>query len=797
MSSHVLVNEETLESMVFERSKKWSNFIEHFSEINDDENDVVDFDKVETLWKDDEIMDDASKCFDEAQEDKSVDANMEIPNVTSNMAKADITQMLCPNGKPEEIAEVQEILNQTLPILEEHKRKWKEAGLDRILNTFDVEKIEQHVGQWLRRNNSVYMDKSPVSGSPSAHDATLSDNESLHSVDTARYIRQSRKRNPSSSTSVKCSTTSTIKMYRTQAHKRDELRAKYAAHDDEQEHRHHLQALLRRRRERERDRELSHFPSPRHCRNYTSNYHHKRRKHVLRHRPHSSMYYSSSSGDEDFSFCNCKSCCVPYKYCSTYRSHHDYRHLQLGSRSMYHMRRQHAFEEDVEMDLRPRVLESECSCCNSERLCSNVIHLANSSTEEWVVKNDNSPIIIQTPKRNSKPLNKIKKTLRIATPFEKAHKEKYEKISKELLEHAKPAIRKTATKRNTPIEKIATSSADQSKKNLLKKQAKVQKGRTLLPISEEVIISSKPVPKSKDILSLSTDTPKDTIGDPIEKQKSEKTDKHVKTLPNIADANPIRVSPSSSELKSQRNIKKSAIKKTGNSKLTRSIQIVSSDDSDDTFAQVRALPMQSIKPDVLERQPVIQFNNQSVACNSTALANDSAYTRSLQKKQPAMQQAAATVSSTCNTNSSSVSPVEQLNADPNFDADCTIVTSTTCCEPMKSKPSPIKLTNKGILLHDANSDSGHFTLTESSLSKIIGQRRATQFLKFHVGSRSFDGGQSVYYRPTPKLAAALSAGDYLSHLNTSSSSSSDDDIFDRIKRYGEVYSVLEKPNKNN
>ncbi|XP_046866209.1 uncharacterized protein LOC6651652 isoform X2 [Drosophila willistoni] len=745
-------------------------------------------------------MDDASKCFDEAQEDKSVDANMEIPNVTSNMAKADITQMLCPNGKPEEIAEVQEILNQTLPILEEHKRKWKEAGLDRILNTFDVEKIEHHVGQWLRRNNSVYMDKSPVSESPSAHDATLSDNESLHSVDTARYIRQSRKRNPSSSTSVKCSTTSTIKMYRTQAHKRDELRAKYAAHDDEQEHRHHLQALLRRRREREREREHSHFPSPRHCRNYTSNYHHKRRKHVLRHRPHSSMYYSSSSGDEDYSFCNCKSCCVPYKYCSTYRSHHDYRHLQLGSRSMYHMRRQHAFEEDVEMDLRPRVLESECSCCNSERLCSNVIHLANSSTEEWVVKNDNSPTVIQTPKRgSSKPMNKIKKTLRITTPFVKAHKEIYEKINKELVEHANPAIRKTTTKRNTPTEPIATSSACQSRKNLFKKQAKVQKRGTLLTISEEVNISSKPVPKLKDSFSLSTDTPKETIGDPIDK-KSEKTDKHIKTLPDIAIDNPIRVSPSSTELKSQRNIKKpAATKKTGKSKKTRStsIQIISSDDSDDTFAQVTALPNQTIKPDVLGRQPKIKFNNQSVACNSTALANNSAYTRSLHNKQTGMQQAAATVSSTCNTNASSVSPVEQLNADPNFDADCTIVTSTTCCEPMKTKRSPIKLTSKGILLYDANSGSGHFTLTESCLSKIIGQRRANQFLKFHVGSRSFDGGQSVYYRPTPKLAAALSAGDSLSHLNTSSSSSSDDDIFDRIKRYGEVYSVLEKPNKNN
>jgi len=131
------------------------------------------------------------------------------------------------------------------------------------------------------------------------------------------------------------------------------------------------------------------------------------------------------------------------------------------------------------------------------------------------------------------------------------------------------------------------------------------------------------------------------------------------------------------------------------------------------------------------------------------------------------------------------------------DPDCTVVTSTTGCEPPASErqeiPATIKITKRGILLHSPSAPEGaNFTLTEQGLGKIIGERWARKYLKYHIGSRSFDSRHSVYYQPTPQLAAALSAPQDVQNIgNISGSSASDDDIFEQINRYGTVYSILE------
>ncbi|ALC46436.1 cal1, partial [Drosophila busckii] len=436
--AHSIIDEETLETVAYQRSKIWAKFLTDVEQSADSElGELIDLNKAEQTFQHED--EDSLRGFDEAEEDNVAD---DI-NTTACMTKAELTQVLFHADDKDKEAEIKQMLDETMPIIEEHTRKWKAAGLDRILDTFDAQKIERHVGDWMRRHNSNYGDTGMPELTPdkaqrqryrAADNPTSpksdndSDAESMHSVDTARYIRSSRKRNPSST--VKCSPMTTIKMYRTVPRKRDELRAKYNEYAEDREHRHHMQALMHRRDQlhrRRRERELIFHTSPR-CYPYSmtdSATVQKRRKQLRKRCESSSLYPSySSSEDEDHAHghCDCNACVrrafsrTAYPY-YTYRSHashsysrHEYprNHLEHGSRSMqsmvhfkhnvWQMRRQLACEED----LRPRLMEDECSCCNSDRLCSNAVHIANSSTEEWLVDNKSSPDDRPAPKPQKK-----------------------------------------------------------------------------------------------------------------------------------------------------------------------------------------------------------------------------------------------------------------------------------------------------------------------------------------------------------------------------------------------------------
>ncbi|XP_020813508.1 uncharacterized protein LOC110188211 [Drosophila serrata] len=1033
MSREPLVNEERLETLVYHRSKQWSSLMKNWTD--GDEGQELCVSDLEEIFKDeheDPEMDD-----EEAIEDPVPETKVDMANISASMGVAELTLILCASEDNEAKAEMQEILNQTMPVVQEHKRKWKEAGLDRILDTFDEKQIEQHVGQWMRRNNSAFVEEAPPAKFlyvlDQASISEVSDNESLHSIDTARYIRQSRRRVPK-----KISNTATIKMYRTHSHKRDELRAKYA-YDDEQEHRHHMQTLLHRRREKER--QVTYVnASPQHC--MLSSGHHPRRKHRRKRHASSPVFDFSSSDEDDRSYgrCACRSCMSHHSLsrsasyqCYSYRGPRDchHHHRSVASRTMHHLRRQHTF--DIDMDLRPRMRENECNCCTSDRLCSNVVHIANSSTEEWVVENC-SPLVVETPK-NYRRQQKQKHQLVAITKsnsksaLSKCHKQRLPKSLKtvtapKLLKaqvsllgdtsddevEDSPRIRKikpvasapvTARKilkaapstfkqklippkqdkglinlkinpadivqssdetedevqslvaknskkesgsvssfeKKTPssnkpiyrttnrlskipeevtrpkdpedenpasstkickeketclVEKASSKALETNSKQLLDEQKTHKKLMTsnLVPVvsseSNEFGTSTKSRGRPKKIATLNEgpiDPNTDIVQSSDESEDEVKgrsrlvsfsTSKQLKATPGTvkvavessppkkgatssksrgrqakcpaaptrkkrtpmktsssagAKDNAAIPSPDSQEIVAEK-IKASKAKTSNRkSKKVKSSDSASLDkatDSDESdFQRALALSAETYKDEQLKRagdsatppenqpqsqsqsQSQLMFNNNSVACNSTALANDTACSRVLSPLKCGSKRAAA-VSSTeaqraevINLNSSEECLVKK-GAAPGADADCTVVTSTTICEPPAAvsarKPPPLKISKRGILLHNSSSagEGSNFTLTEQSLGEVIGERFARRYLKYHVGSRTFDSSHSVYYRPTAKLAEALKAASMDTQLlaDLSTSGSSDDDVFDQIHKYGDVYSVAENAVKH-
>ncbi|XP_016949937.1 uncharacterized protein LOC108024501 [Drosophila biarmipes] len=1015
--SRALMSEEGIEAHVFERSKFWSSVMKDLSILPEGrELDVSQFD---SLFEAEVEVDNCNQQDEEeeAKENSDADAKLEVGRINATSV-AELTMILCEDSNDK--ADMEEIFNQTVPVVEEHKRKWREAGLERILETFDEEQIEQHVGHWMRRHNSVYVNAEPPKyHQPHSNSISDQSDESLHSIDTARYIQQSRRRIAHMTT--KSPNLTTIKMYRKHSHKRDELRAKYA-YDDEQEHRHHMQALLHRRREKER--KLAYLAStPMHC-TYSSG-HHVRRKHLRKRRNNSWVFESSSDSEDDPSFggCGCHTCRrhqtlsrTAYQYCPYGRDQREYRHRQAASRTIRTMRRHHTF--DMEMDLRPRLPENECSCCNSDRLCSDFVHIANSSTEEWVVENRSSPLLVgktsktrknkkvvavSPPSVRSKCLKqRILKTKTSSTsklPTTKANYIFDSDISEE--EARRPRICHSERAKVNPVAPtlLAPSSRKAAKKAVAmhpKSLPEIKEEEPTpccykkvdIPESETSDESEGEVKKRKRILSFSEavattrDIPHELLTEPILKVPT-LNEKKVKSLPKLpsvekgnqalikpkkghvsseneevrsnslieeaaqftekkADSNtepvengankntveiyaspliteketPLKKKPKSlvksdstetiddevverkrtvssavantktakqktitslpkesistktpevmcCDLKEERPVKlrgrpkltsKSKTKKTTASavkkarpnsaktksataqvqklpQITEEAPNLSPDsqtdkedekeenndkngiplDSEEELQMALALSKATFKKEQqklrktkrqasteLTNSPAEEslavFNNQSVACNSTAVANDTACKRVLPKRR-AVKRVAAVSTTEEQTSSPTGTTAEEASA-TGGDPDCTVVTSTTCCEPSASepKPSPIKLTKRGILLHSSSEPGAdNFTLTEQGLGKIIGDRWARKYLKYHIGSRSFDSRHSVYYRPTPQLAAALTAPqDAQSLANMSSSSASDDDIFDQINRYGTVYSVLEK-----
>ncbi|KAH8388298.1 hypothetical protein KR093_003013, partial [Drosophila rubida] len=862
---------ESLERLTFERSKIWSNILKNYEGIENGE--ALDVQAFDELFAHDDDTDEEESMneYEEAEEDEVED---DINNTTQCMTKAELTQVVNSGSN-------KQILDQTIPIVEGHLRKWKEAGLDRILNTFDAHKIEEHVGGWMRRNNSCYSDKtlSPPTASTSKsyykryyQSADLNDSDE----ETAHYIRNSCKRSASKCKSPRTS----VKMYRTLSSKRTNLRAKYACQLSEEQHHHHMQTLLQRRKElqrRQRERELIFHTSPRH---YSCSMVHKRRD-VSRLLP-----ASSSSEDEMYqhSLCDCASCTaksafsksVAHPYYSAYRrkghsrSLRDYHHhreprFELESRSFssnvyckrnmrHQLQRQHAFEQDR----RPRLIENECGCCNNERLCSKVVHLANSSTEDWVVENKSSPdaLPFETPKKSSMSATRPKATLKMsATRSKVSTKAKSRAVEEDVeFELTQPTFSSNSNASNKTkmtaddelvFEQPKTIYTNSTKAKLKpveelefeqqKPTCSTTKSKTKAAVtfSQVDVVPSTPKSSTKPRTQKSTKkealTTEDIAGSfvsppkSMRKQKVRSTSKKEKPGTSVPttpvnhnettkalytiDEVPImpeKPNPKDKTAKASKQKKPSTQTTKKGTKTSRAVKKQNTQHEDElseldeelkralvlskeTYAKESVKLEQRAIDEVKTESPQLpeqsMFNNHSVACNSTALTNDTACNRALKPQKTANPLCvfdSKICIDLCSPESSR--PVSEA------DNDCTMVTSTTTgCETVAadvaaaSERPQLKISKKGVLLYEPqksnlNNSTANFTLSERVLSPIIGSRKARRFFKYYTGNCSFDSRYYVYYCPPSKLLAALSSDSKSIDLDSSSTSDCEDDL---------------------
>uniref|UniRef100_A0A1I8MQH8 Uncharacterized protein n=1 Tax=Musca domestica TaxID=7370 RepID=A0A1I8MQH8_MUSDO len=499
-----VIDLEHLQQLSYERSKLWATFLDN---IQESENQCeIPLDHMEDYVGDipEEEDEDALASMEDENYDDNVDpeALRDITNSTrlSLMVGGTNKSTLLPdstcNGVNNDLIGM---LNETLPVINEHNRQLRESGFDRILNTFDAKKIEEKVGGWLRRHNSlcggnggdfsmttsserraeVHGSVKNKRGIEKQHHLPVpcipfntyqqedeSDSDaSFNSGETARYIKSSRSGNIRNS----ASTTMMIKTYRMVKSTRQALRDKYG-YDPNDLVDSHLNELKLRRRLAKKTASHHHYNDVHHsARSHKMPMYHQymtptthitqSRRKVLRKRTTSNSFSTmdESSSDSDSCYDNggrnyhrkYKMCCTE-RYCSRYIPGHllmpnptpvtatvkrsQYRshrtpicarndqmlyYYQSHTHSMQSPPSPHEFRKPVvkkslkRLDNRPCRKESECRCCGQKRLCKEYKHLADTSTEEWIVENSFSPekesgiftsTQLTTSGKNSKPI---------------------------------------------------------------------------------------------------------------------------------------------------------------------------------------------------------------------------------------------------------------------------------------------------------------------------------------------------------------------------------------------------------
>ena len=292
--------------------------------------------------------------------DRDIDPSV-LRNLTNNQ-RLSLLLSSTANTTTEMETEIVDLVNETLPILHEHNRQLKETGFDKILSTFDKKKIEEKVGSWLNRHNSLFggdanllsdenkrqhnkighlvMQKensrkirsSRVPNS-SNQEETYSSDDSLQSGEIARYIRTSRAASFKNSTS----NTTMIKTYRLVKSKRDALREKYACEKDNGND-YHLKARHHCRRiANSLEYHHNHYDLLKKFHNHknemfaVSSSAYKQRRKILRKRLVTQSYDTTDSSDSDYyddcpehvhrrklpHFCNKYHCSLAHNPCST------------------------------------------------------------------------------------------------------------------------------------------------------------------------------------------------------------------------------------------------------------------------------------------------------------------------------------------------------------------------------------------------------------------------------------------------------------------------------------------------
>ncbi|XP_037946694.1 uveal autoantigen with coiled-coil domains and ankyrin repeats protein [Teleopsis dalmanni] len=457
------MNLQELERSNFERVLEWSQFFDKYSKVRDSEEILL-----ENL--EDHIDQDVTGEFEEAEEEPEENlqdiANLSGSSCNNTIANINRFIALNPNLPLEPINrkvgngsydidsdddDIQKLLNETVPIVIEHKRRLKESGIDRILDTFDAQKIEKELDKWLLRNhnaNNSLINKTddlkytaPYTTGFNDHkfnESYESDEDSMHSVDTARYILSNQKRHGGKKQKFgsMCTTTTTIKTYCLLKSKRDALNRKYKTYPEHYED--HIKDILDRRclsQIRTKRSDSKQFGVCAESHNII-----KRRKYLRKRLTdhHNSMHTdstdsSSSDGEINGKYFTYKeltnrkrsikrqktsrkrnfNCCCLYRcrcgrQCNLSATNSSY----LSSHSFENKHRGHKKpNSELELDPRPCIRESECDCVNDGKLCKAIRHLADTSTERWLVDNN------ETPLKRSQPSNVTANLLkRLGTP---------------------------------------------------------------------------------------------------------------------------------------------------------------------------------------------------------------------------------------------------------------------------------------------------------------------------------------------------------------------------------------------
>ncbi|XP_055371638.1 putative uncharacterized protein DDB_G0282133 [Condylostylus longicornis] len=146
-----------------------------------------------------------------------VDAISEEDSVESSSNSEEFEDNSIPDEKQDPEFDIQKVLNSTLQIMHTREDNWRRNGISQAMNSFDISTSEK-VQNWLKENNKYKncndfpKSKEPVDKKILMEEELnrnqCSDDESLQSVNTAKYILSNRKK----IRSIHCSST-TIKQF--------------------------------------------------------------------------------------------------------------------------------------------------------------------------------------------------------------------------------------------------------------------------------------------------------------------------------------------------------------------------------------------------------------------------------------------------------------------------------------------------------------------------------------------------------------------------------------------------------
>ncbi|XP_062123863.1 uncharacterized protein LOC133837203 [Drosophila sulfurigaster albostrigata] len=884
--------EELLGNLSYERSKTWSSFFKNC--LDKDDGNEFEFEELGELFQ----SEDEADNNDGIEEAKECEVKDDFNKSTQSLTNTELTLLLCHGDQSE-------ILSQTLPIMEEHERKWKQAGLDRILNTFDADKIEEHVGGWLRRHKSSFANCS--TGAPAATPAKRmgevytssrsndSDGESMHSMDTARYIRDSRKRNISTKSSTSLTT---IKMYRTLPCKRAELRAKYACQADdlleEQQHRRHMQALSQRR---------IHYSTHRgHCHSFTSvTFNGQQRRKMFRKRRYTSLVAAAASSSSSSDECECRKRCCSYRI---YRYHSEC-HCRgqdclpapwmRGSGTMWTKRKTSSPVPNKMCRLENEELEDDCLSSPTE-LTPRYPASIKKRGDVSAFSSQEQALQLRLPKSQSKrkiseDYNSISENpINVSTKFEKSEQSQIRSLhtasSLNINQSAKATI-------FSPISQTDNEEIDSSENliNMKKKSEQTQIRSLHTASSLNINQSAKPTifspisqtdneesDSSEKLLSMSRRLQKRKQSTP-EQTNFNSPNVNMTTRSRASTSQQIMVDLQSAGSGSSINVRSRT--KVKRKQLQRSLQVIEFDATTSSLPnQLQVMGAMSSTRSSAAKQENVSYGkkkckqisiqeeinsnslNSSLHANADAAARnskfdirdlqsdsseDSSYMRRRTRERQDQSQRNSEIRDYNEAMSTKGTPATKQQSDisdnilngsqrreekgmdeltnsnspihantdlltrhptPKFiellsdSSEDSINVSIRRRKHSKSQQQVLDLvsepqtafvvTEKGILLHkpeaDMNSsENGYdkFVLTANILSPIIGRRKASRFMKYHIGTCNYDARLHIYYRPSAKILAKLKGSALPGYLDSSSCSESED-VFEMFGRYGSI-----------